>query len=88
MPSLSCSASCERLDVDRVGLQVNFAGEFLIARLRIPTVDQNSRVGRMKPDQIDTDIERLQIDVGVDLVEARIDAPVHTVVADSLRAHR
>jgi len=35
----------------------------------------------MKAEQVDADIERFQIDVGVDLVEAGIEAAVRAIVA-------
>ncbi len=37
----------------------------------------------MEPNQIDAEIKRLQIDIGVHLVEAGIEAPMRAVVADS-----
>jgi len=69
--------------IDHIGLQPNLGRELLIARLRVPGIDQNSRVSRLKPNQIDTHVDRFQIDVGVYLVEARIDAAVRGIVADA-----
>src|SRR5208282_6283243 len=71
-----------QVDIDHVGAEPNLGREFLIARLRIPTVDNNTGIGRMEPNQIDADIKRLQVNIGVDLVEAGIDAAVHAIVAD------
>ena len=68
-------------DVEHIGIQANFRRDLLIARLRVPAIDQNAHISRMKAEQVDADIERFQIDVGVDLVEAGIEAAVRAIVA-------